>query len=649
MIRSPRRIALLACAIGCASCSSTLDNPSTDHHTVTSGTSGSSTTATGAGGASATDTTGTGNTTSGGSGGDAIDAGTTGTGGGPDDGGGGGSGLFDAGLDAPLGPPPDFGPNVLIFDPTMPMAMIQSQIDAVIGKQASSQFGTARYAYFFKPGQYTLDVKVGFYMQVIGLGLSPDDVVITGAVRSKADWFGGNATLNFWRAAENLAVVPTQDANTDIWAVSQGTSLRRMHVKGPLTFSDGGYSSGGFIADSLVDGRVSSGTQQQFFSRNTDWMSWSGGVWNMVFVGAPHAPTGAWPGSPFTVVDRTPLLREKPYLVIDKDGHYFVVVPPLVKDTQGPSWTAAAPAPYAVTTDQFYIARPMTDTAATLNGALAQGKNLIFTPGIYHLDATLQVTRADTIVMGLGLTTLVPNGAIPAMAIADVDGVKLSGIIFDAGATESPTLLQVGEAGATKSHAADPTSLHDIFCRVGGGTAGVATSCLTINSNDVIADNLWLWRADHGAGAGWTSNRSKNGLVVNGSGVTVYGLFVEHFQEYQTLWNGEGGRVYFYQSEMPYDPPSQTDWQHDGENGYATYKVGPAVTTHEAWGIGMYSVFRNAVVLDNAMETPTGTGVALHHLITVWINGAAGSSINHIVNGTGAAATQSTRESRSPN
>src|SRR5262249_51108830 len=158
-----------------------------------------------------------------------------------------------------------------------------------IGRQQSSQFGTNRYAYFFKPGSYSLDVKVGFYMQVLGLGLSPDDVVIMGAVRSKADWFGGNATLNFWRAAENLTVVPRQDGNVDIWAVSQGASFRRMHVKGPLTLFDGGNSSGGFIADSVVDGVVASGSQQQFLSRNTDWASWMGGVWNMVFVGAGHA------------------------------------------------------------------------------------------------------------------------------------------------------------------------------------------------------------------------------------------------------------------------------------------------------------------------------------------------------------------------
>src|SRR5262249_32550031 len=194
--------ALLAGAVVCVSCSSTIDDSSTDHHGSTSSTGNSSsasgTATTGAGGASGTDTTGS---AASGAGGADLDAGGIGTGGAS--GAAGGPGLFDAASDAPLGPPPDFGPNVLIFDPSMPMATIQTQIDAVIARQQSSQFGTNRYAYFFKPGQYTLDVKVGFYMQVLGLGLSPDDVVITGAVRSKADWLGGNATLDFLPAAPN--------------------------------------------------------------------------------------------------------------------------------------------------------------------------------------------------------------------------------------------------------------------------------------------------------------------------------------------------------------------------------------------------------------------------------------------------------------
>src|SRR5690606_13379417 len=176
----------------------------------------------------------------------------------------------------------------------------------------------------------------------------------------------------------------------------------------------------------------------------------------------------------------------------------------------------------------------------------------------------------------------------------DVDGVKVAGLTIDAGTTPSPTLMRVGPVGSSADHAINPTSLHDVFCRIGGGFPGSADGCMEINSHQVIGDHFWLWRADHGNGVGWYENVSKNGLVVNGNDVTIYGLFVEHFHEYQTVWNGERGRVYFYQCEMPYDPPNQEAWQHDGVMGYAGYKVAESVTTHEAWGLGVYAVFHDA-------------------------------------------------------
>jgi hypothetical protein len=534
--------------------------------------------------------------------------------------------------------PPDFGPNVLVFDPTMSAAAIQGQLDTVDGMQDGAQFGAGRYAYFFKPGQYSADVRVGFYVQALGLGQSPDDVVITGAVRSKADWFGGNATLNFWRAAENLAVMPTQaiDSQVDVWAVSQGTSFRRMHVKGRVALSDGGNSSGGFIADSLVDAQIISGSQQQFFTRNTDWASWTTANWNMVFIGSGPPPGGAWPHPPITVTSATPLVREKPFLYVDAGGHYLVMVPYLKSGSQGPSWMSGTPPGSPVSIDTFYLARPAMDTAASLNAALGQGKNLMFTPGIYHLEAPVQIARAGTIVMGLGLATLVPDKGTPVLSVADVDGVTLSGLLLEAGTTSSPTLLQLGDAGSSQDHSKNPTAVFDIHCRIGGANPGTASSCFTIDSSDVLVDNTWLWRADHGAGVGWTSNQGKNGLVVNGNRVTVYGLFVEHFQEYQTLWNGENGSVYFYQSEMPYDPPSQSAWQAaPGKNGYASYKVADTVTTHQAEGLGVYSVFDNNVSADDGFEAPnaaSATGVALHHMVIVSLRSG---SINSIFNGTG--------------
>ena len=607
-----------------------------------------------AGGAGGTGAAGSGGAAAGATGA----AGTTGvagaagaTGGATGAGGGDAGASVDGGIDSPtdvaLAPFTGFGPSVVVFDPGMDMATIQGALDAAYATQYPGQFATTRVAFLFKPGAYAVNVKVGYYTQVIGLGASPDDVTITGGVTSTGVNNSGNATLSFWRAVENLGVAPTN--NTDMWAIAQGTSFRRMHIKGALQLADSGTSSGGYIADSKIDGTVTSGSQQQYFTRNTEWKSWQGGVWNMVFVGVPNAPAGAWPTQPFTVVAQTPVVQEKPYLTLDASGSFAVAVPTLRTNAAGASWTTAPTPVTMVSLDAFYVARADRDSAATMNAALAQGKHLLLEPGIYHLADSLRVGRAGTIVMGLGLATLVADTAAPAITVAEVDGVKLAGLIVDAGPMNAPTLIQVGAPGAGQAHATAPTWLYDLSCRVGGGQAGLAGSCLTVDSGDAVGDNLWLWRADHGTGTGWTSNVAKNGLVVNGANVTMYGLFVEHFQEFQTLWNGNGGRVYFYQSEMPYDPPAQAMWTHDGVNGYASYKVADAVTSHEAWGLGVYSAFRQDVVADDAFETPAALASSMHDLVTVWLNGVSTSAISHLINDTGAAATMASRTSKSAN
>jgi hypothetical protein len=533
---------------------------------------------------------------------------------------------------------------------------IQSKIDGIFNAQQTSQFGTNRYAYFFKPGKYNLDVQVGFYMEVLGLGAAPDDVSITGAVRAMAKWNQGNATLNFWRLASNLSVTPTSSINShDVWAVSQATALRRIHVtSGGVNLFDpeGGpneWASGGFIADSKIDGTVVSGSQQQFLTRNVTMQTWTGGVWNMVFVGNKGNPTGTWPQSPYTFVSATPTLREKPYLTIDSAGTYSVVAPTLTQNTQGTSWESGSAPAATIPISAFYIAHADKDSADTINAALTAGANLILTPGIYHLASPLQVTRAGTVVLGLGLATLTPDQGTAAVTVADVDSVTIAGMLFDAGARESPTLLQVGDAVTTTRHTASPTALFDISCRVGGAAAGLTKACVTIDSNDALIDNAWLWRADHGTGVGWGVNKAANGLVVNGAGVSAYGIFVEHFQEFQTLWNGDGGRIYFYQSEIPYDVPAQAQWMQGGENGYPSIKVTSGVTHLDGRGMGIYCYFDNPVVLDNAIESPTTSGVVFQHVVTQWFKNAAGSAINHIINGTGAAVNSGNSGATTPN
>jgi hypothetical protein len=535
---------------------------------------------------------------------------------------------------------PNFGPNVLIFDPSMSMATIQSTLDGIFALQSNvntSQFDTNRYAIFFKPGTYTnLDINMGYYMQVLGLGQSPDNVTINGMLESYG-FNSGNATENFWMSAENLALVPTNSNTAIIWAVSQGTSIRRTHVKGALALSAGGYTSGGFMADSKVDFTVSSGSQQQWLSRNDIWGNWSGAVWNMVFVGVSNPPSGTWPGTPYTVITNTPSIREKPYLSMDSNSNYVVVVPNLATNSIGTTWVSGPTPGVSISIDQFYLAQPGVDNAVTINTALNAGNNLLFTPGVYHLTNSILVTRPDTIVLGLGFATLVPDTGTPAMMISDVDGVKVAGLIFDAGVMQSSTLLQVGEAGSSLDHLSDPTFLYDISMRVGGATSGTTASCLMINANDVVGDNLWMWRADHGTGVGWTQNACNNGLIVNGDRVTIYGLFVEHHEQYQTLWNGNWGRVYFYQSELPYDAPSQAAWSHNGVNGYASYKVADSVTSHQAYGLGIYGVFINSTTsCFNTIETPANSQqVNMHDMINVYITGEGVGEMTHIINGTG--------------
>jgi hypothetical protein len=223
------------------------------------------------------------------------------------------------------------------------------------------------------------------------------------------------------------------------------------------------------------------------------------------------------------------------------------------------------------------------------------------------------------------------------MAVSDVDGVKVAGLLFDAGTKNSAELLEIGAEGASAAHAANPASVQDVFFRIGGAGPGSATNSLVVNSDNAIIDHIWAWRADHGAGVGWTTNTATSGLVVNGDDVIGYGLFVEHYQKYDVMWNGERGRTIFLQNEMPYDPPSQTAWR-TGAKGYAAYKVADTVKAHEAWGLGSYCNFTadRSIHADRAFEVPNAPGVKLHDVLTVSLGGVG--TIDHVVNNVGGAA-----------
>lgn len=541
-----------------------------------------------------------------------------------------------------------FGPNVYVFDENDSDSDVQAVIDEVYGTQETNQFGKERYAVLFKPGSYEkVRVKVGYYTQVAGLGDLPTDTVVN-ELDCNADWMGANSTCNFWRSATNFTV-----KQTATWAAAQATSLRRMNFEQWLALDQWGqgWASGGFVADTVVKGSAVAWSQQQYLSRNSEYGAWAGGVWNAVFVGMNRdlavQDSGAkvesnWEQEPgyqyFTSVDKAPVIRETPYLTVDGNNQYSVFVPSVKENSYGVSWANGKEAGTSIGIDKFYIAKPDRDTADSINTALDQGKNLIFTPGIYRLNKAIQVKKAYTVLLGLGYATLTPTGNNACIEVADVDGVSVSGLLFDAGPEYTETLLKVGEDNAAKRHVDNPTLLSDLFFRVGGATSEVTQSktCVIINSQDVIGDNFWVWRADHGDGVAWDKNKSENGIIINGDCVTMYGLFVEHFHEYQTIWNGNYGRLYFYQSEIPYDVPNQASWKsHDGTvNGYASYKVADDVTSHEAYGLGIYSFHRDATIdLANAAEVPDADNVSIHNICSVMLAGNPG--ISHVINGKG--------------
>ncbi|MEU9105077.1 discoidin domain-containing protein [Streptomyces xanthophaeus] len=527
----------------------------------------------------------------------------------------------------------DLGPNVIVFDPSTPN--IQGKLDQVFAQQESAQFGSGRYQFLFKPGTYNgLNAQIGFYTSISGLGLNPDDTTINGDVTVDAGWFGGNATQNFWRSAENLALNPVNGTNR--WAVSQAAPFRRMHVKGGLNLAPNGYgwASGGYIADSKIDGQVGNYSQQQWYTRDSSIGGWSNAVWNQVFSGTQGAPAQSYPNPPYTTLDTTPVSREKPFLYLD-GADYKVFVPAKRTNARGTSWGNGAPQGSSIPLSQFYVVKPGA-SAATINAALAQGLHLLFTPGVYHVDRTIQVNRPDTVVLGLGLATIIPDNGVTAMKVADVDGVKLAGFLIDAGTVNSPTLLEVGPAGAATDHAANPTSVQDVFVRVGGAGAGKATLGMVVNNHDTIVDHTWIWRADHGDGVGWETNRSDYGFRVNGDDVLATGLFVEHFNKYDVEWNGERGRTIFFQNEKAYDAPNQAAIQNGATKGYAAYKVADSVNTHEGWGLGSYCYYNvdPTIRQEHGFQAPVKPGVKFHDLLVVSLGG--NGQYEHVINGIGA-------------
>ncbi|SDM59028.1 hypothetical protein [Pedobacter antarcticus] len=563
-----------------------------------------------------------------------------------------------------------FGDNMYFYDRKYEKAEtsrneINSHFSTIGLGGPNGEWTTKRQAYYFKANvnEQTYDsggsgsassaaansIELGFYAHIGGLGKVPSDVKL-GSVFTRPHLSGGaNATCTFWRSMENVAVM-----RDFAWTVSQSTSARRMLIESTSKYisdvgTDNFWGSGGFIADThYTSSRPNWGGQQQWYTRNAVFPSGSGtmgGSYNMVWQGCVNPPQADEANSP---ISNTPIIREKPFLFIDNDGEYKVFVPAWQKNRVGVSWSSTDMGEGAIQdllTD-WYIAKEG-DTDLEINTALKAGKNIFFTPGHYALNAPIQVNRKDAILLGAGIAsvTLEPTekntwGCIYA---DDKDGIIIAGLLMDS-FNSTTYQVRIGDEGANADHAANPVLLTDITCRVGGVQSKkiqIHTS-MQINSNNVVGDHFWLWRADHGSQPGgdarWVRDRSKNGLIVTGDDVTIYALFAEHYQEYEVLWLGERGRTYFFQNEPPYDAPNQASWTSQGgrADGYAAFKVANSVKEHHSIGMGSYAVITGTdghVNKKNGFEVPNSPKVKLEKMCATRFAGPG--NIQNVINGIG--------------
>ncbi len=520
--------------------------------------------------------------------------------------------------------------------------------------------------------------------------------------------YWANSTVNFWRSLSNVDLnvmtdgnptyVPTplsmsspiNDGNcfggsTDFWSVSQATPVRSVIINGNLNFqsycsetnySSNNYGSGSYVANSEINGQLDWSGNQQGIARNSDFDSAVGYVWNYVYSGdtcppgyTPVAPAtacsptedsfnnsnpsaanpalagvnGLYGVQQITELPQSPVTEEEPFLYTGSNGNWDVFVPAVQHNSVGPNFLTGTEAGTSVPLSDFFIASPSTPEFQ-VQAALDHGEDLVLTPGVYDLNAPIVVSHPDTIVLGLGFATLVPQRGNAAMVVVPNNGVKLSGMIFDAGPVNSPVLLSVGTAGpfwggnfGGNNTANDPDLVQDIFFRIGGAetTPVSATVSLLDNADNSIIDDVWAWRADHGAntsvtgpqgqvGAGWTYNQGNTGLAVTGDNVTAYGLAIEHYQQNEVTWSGNNGTVVFFQNELPYDSPSQTAWETSpAQPGYPSFLLTNNVQSFNGYGMASYVVFiyTNATLWDAAaFEAPQSPGVQFTDTMDLFIS-----------------------------
>jgi len=159
---------------------------------------------------------------------------------------------------------------------------------------------------------------------------------------------------------------------------------------------------------------------------------WIEGVWNMVFAGvspfkgiydtgAPKSHCGQDAKnciSPYVVIDTVPLIAEKPFISADaKSGKFKLNIPAPRRNSSGADvdasgkWTVSPSVDFSA----VYVANNRTDTAKSINAKLSTGLHVVMAPGIYNLEASLELTHSGQVLLGLGIATLVPTAGTPVV------------------------------------------------------------------------------------------------------------------------------------------------------------------------------------------------------------------------------------------
>jgi len=516
--------------------------------------------------------------------------------------------------------PPHWGENVIVVEPGKFSEELSKQLGEIhrlgAGWANDAQFGDRRTAVLLMPGTHEVDIELPYYFQVLGLGGQPGDTIVNRGPRGiglkvgipmEADGtLRENSCNTFWRSIENLRM--TWD--TVAFYVSQAAPLRSIIVDGDLELDAGApyWSSGGCLANSQVDGNIILATQQQWYTKSTQMRRYPhpAGVGSYVCVGCttpsghPHEVSydflqqseSMHRGESYT--EAPEVSAQKPYVMME-DGKYFLRIPEVSYGRWGPDWKSGRKVPF----EQVFVAQPGV-SAEQINSKILSGLHVVFSPGIYRLEQPIRVDVSGAVLLGLGFATLIPTfGPEPIVQIGDVPGVRVAGLLLQAGgeALRSGALLQWGTPGHFPGSREQPGFIHDLIARAGGPDqeAVAADYFVQINSGWVVGDNLWLWKADH-----CVENVDDaycvypihvgTALEVNGDNVHMYGLMAEHTDREVVIWNGEGGRTYFYQSEFRYTPGLKTDlslsngWVGD----HANYRVNARV--HRGVGFGIYAV-----------------------------------------------------------